>query len=486
MRRFLLILGVFMAVAVSASFAEDKKGYVQVECEPGVKIFLDDEFKGTTNADEGGLIIQDIPVGNHMLKAVKEGFSPQEKSVSIKSGEVLRYKVDQFVPKIRIEEKGDEGAGTVSAKTGVLVINSLPIDCTVHCPALGLDKYAKKKDMLQLSDVPEGSYEMSFSWKDKQLKHVAQVKGGLTVRLMANFIKGAVEETVEKTVEKPVEKPSENVPEDSTASSAEFKSPAFEKVGKNTQGYMEYRHKQTGMVFVLLPGGTFKMGNDGGEQNERPVHEVQLDGFLIAKYEVTQAIWTKVMGNNSSNCKGDDNPVEQVSWNDCQEFCKKTGLRLPTEAEWEYACRAGTTTKYYWGDDAARLGKYAWIGDNSGDKPIDAAKIWKDVNGDVTKYAQALKDNNCRTHPVGRKQPNCFGLFDMSGNVGEWCGDWYGGYAAGFQDNPTGPGSGEYRVVRWGCWYSLADHCQSSYRYYYDPAVRYYGVGFRCVQDLTK
>jgi formylglycine-generating enzyme required for sulfatase activity len=436
------------SVGLSVSFAQEKKGYIQVECEAGVKMFLDDEFKGTTNADEGGLIIQDIPAGSHKLKAVKEGFSPQEKS----------YKVDQFVPKIRIEEKGDEGAGTVSAKTGVLVIKSLPIDCTVHCPALGLDTYAKTKDMLQLSDVPEGAYDLSFRWKDKQLWRRVQVKGGFTLKLMANFIKGAVEETVEKTVEKPVEKPSENVPEDSTASSAEFKSPAFEKVGKNTQGYMEYKHKQTGMVFVLLPGGTFKMGTDNGNACEKPVHEVNVDGFLISKYEMTQGVWKKIMVNNPSNFKDDGNPVEQVSWDDCREFCRKAGLRLPTEAEWEYACRAGTTTEYYWGDEP------------------NSDYMWYDGNSEK------------KVHPVGQKKPNGFGLYDMSGNVYEWCADRGDGdyYKNSPHDNPTGSVNGKDRVIRGGSAGGNSSDCRSSYRGADPPSYLLNSLGFRCVQDSTK
>ncbi|MEK7450052.1 MAG: formylglycine-generating enzyme family protein [Planctomycetota bacterium] len=146
------------------------------------------------------------------------------------------------------------------------------------------------------------------------------------------------------------------------------------------------------------------MGSNDGENDEKPIHEVALNSFLISKYEVTQGQWQKIMNNNPSNFKGDNNPVEQVSWDDCQEFCKrsetesasggKTGLRLPTEAEWEYAARAGTTTKYYWGDSIND--DYLW--DNS----------------------------NLGTHPVGQKKPNGFGLYDMLGNVWEWCQDWYG------------------------------------------------------------
>jgi formylglycine-generating enzyme required for sulfatase activity len=234
-------------------------------------------------------------------------------------------------------------------------------------------------------------------------------------------------------------------------------------IGKNAQGYEEYRHEKTGMVFVKVPGGTFKMGSDTREADEKPVHEVKLDGFLIAKYEVTQAVWLKVMrseaesrpgagGKNRSNFKGDDLPVENVSWNDCEEFCEKTGLRLPTEAEWEYACRAGTDTKYYWGDEPG--GDYMWYSQNSEEM----------------------------THPVGQKKPNGFGLYDVSGNVWEWCEDWYGAdyYQNSPHDNPKGPDNGECRVLRGVSWYRIVNNCRSSNRSRNGPAYWNNLFGFRC------
>ncbi len=171
----------------------------------------------------------------------------------------------------------------------------------------------------------------------------------------------------------------------------------FESLGRNEQGYPEYRHRPTGIVFVALPRGTFDMGSPETESgrggNEGPVHKVRLSPFLIAKYEVSQAEWKKVMGDNPSAFKDDTLLVEQVSWDDCQEFCTKTGLSLPTEAQWEYACRAGTSGPFA---GTGNLDDMGWHRKNSGGR---------------------------RTHPVGEKKPNQFGLHDMHGNVWEWCED---------------------------------------------------------------
>ena len=199
--------------------------------------------------------------------------------------------------------------------------------------------------------------------------------------------------------------------------------------------------------------------------DEMPAHQVRLSAFSIGKHEVTQAQWMSVMGGkNPSSFKGDDLPVEQVSWNDAVEFCKqlsaKTGynFRLPTEAEWEYACRAGTNTEYSFGDDEKQLGEYAWYNGNSGDK----------------------------THPVGTRKQNPFGLFDMHGNVWEWCSDWYGeNYynqlsKQGVAVNPQGPATGKQRVVRGGSWGSFVN-LRSAYRVRFSPGVINDLVGFRVV-----
>lgn len=212
---------------------------------------------------------------------------------------------------------------------------------------------------------------------------------------------------------------------------------------------------------VWVEGGTFRMGatsEQGSEiSDEKPVHSVTLSGYYIGKTEVTQALWQAVMGSNPSYFEGDDLPVEQVSWDDCQEFIRKlnslTGqnFRLPTEAEWEFACRGGNNSRGYKYSGSNYIDNVAWYDGNSGDK----------------------------THPVATKSPNELGIYDMSGNVWEWCADWYGDYSSGRQTNPKGPYGGSYRVHRGGSWINYARYCRSSNRNIHYPTYRNNRLGLR-------
>ncbi len=215
---------------------------------------------------------------------------------------------------------------------------------------------------------------------------------------------------------------------------------------------------------VYVEGGTFVMGatsEQGSEadNDEKPTHSVTLSSYYIGKYEVTQAEWRAVMGSNPSYFKGDNLPVENVSWNDCQEFIRKlnslTGknFRLPTEAEWEFAARGGNNSRGYKYSGSNDIGSVAWYDGNSGSK----------------------------THPVGQKSPNELGLYDMSGNVWAWCQDWYGSYSSSSQTNPTGPNSGSYRVNRGGGWDYLAGRCRVSNRDICTPGLSAAFLGLRLV-----
>ena len=221
------------------------------------------------------------------------------------------------------------------------------------------------------------------------------------------------------------------------------------------------------LELVWIPEGSFMMGSLDSEfgrvSDEGPLHEVIFSrGFWLGKYEVTQGQWEAVMGYNPSRFKGTDRPVENVSWEAVQQFIGALNqaegraiYRLPTEAEWEYACRAGTTTRYSFGNDERELGEYAWYAANSGGS----------------------------TQDVGLKKPNAWGLYDMHGNVWEWSHHWYGDYAAESQTDPTGPAMGSLRVTRGGCW-SIADawRFRSAYRSKVAPAEHYANLGFRLMR----
>jgi formylglycine-generating enzyme required for sulfatase activity len=216
------------------------------------------------------------------------------------------------------------------------------------------------------------------------------------------------------------------------------------------------------LEMVSLPAGKFTMGSSESN-DEKPQHQVKVNSFAIGKYPVTQAQYQAVMGTNPSHFKNNpQNPVEQVSWNDAKAFCQKlsqiTGktYRLPTEAEWEYACRAGTTTRYYFGDNDNQLGDYAWYRGNS----------------------------NRTTHPVGQKKPNGWGLYDMSGNVWEWCEDnWHDSYA-GAPDDGTAwidndNRSQSKKCLRGGSWGSSPNFCRSAVRVRNFPDILGSNHGFR-------
>ncbi len=226
-----------------------------------------------------------------------------------------------------------------------------------------------------------------------------------------------------------------------------------------------------GMKFAYIPPGTFQMGSpasEAGRGKDETQHQVTLTrGFLIQTTPVTQAQWQAVMGTGITEQRnkeipswplfgtGDDYPMYYISRDEAQEYCRKLSAmegkhyRLPTEAQWEYACRAGSTSRYYFGDNENQLGKYGWYSGNSGNQ----------------------------THPVGQKKPNAWGLYDMSGNVCQWCSDWY-------RDYPAGAATGQFFVLRGGSWRDGPEGCRSACRFGYSPGTRDGGVGFRVVLDL--
>lgn len=240
-------------------------------------------------------------------------------------------------------------------------------------------------------------------------------------------------------------------------------------------GLRYWTSPSTGMDFVYIAPGTFMMGSpesEHGRGDDETQHEVTITkGFWLGITEVTQGQWKEVMGSNPSEFKGRNRPVEQVSWDDCQAFliklCEKEGVppgtyRLPTEAQWEYACRAGTTGSY-----AGNLEEMAWYDKNPAFRRMDLHDLWK---ADWSKGFPPFFLDRQSTSLVGRKKANAWGLYDMHGNVWEWCGDyWFAGYPVGTAVDPIGPDSGSDRVIRGGGWYDCAGFCRSAERGGYDP-----------------
>lgn len=255
------------------------------------------------------------------------------------------------------------------------------------------------------------------------------------------------------------------------APSVQFQQPQ-QPYQSGPQNYVE-QHLGLNMEMVYVEGGTFQMGatseQSGHDSDEVPVHSVTLDSYYIAATEVTQAQWQAVMGSTihqqasktgyQVRSVGSDYPMYYVSWEDAQAFCRElsniTGKTycLPTEAQWEYAARGGNKSRTNQYAGSFSVDAVAWYESNSGSSP----------------------------HPVGKLRPNELGLYDMSGNLMEWCSDWYGSYPSSSQFNPVGPSSGSYRVLRGGGWYNSAGACRVAYRYSNSPSSRYDHYGFRVV-----
>ena len=228
-------------------------------------------------------------------------------------------------------------------------------------------------------------------------------------------------------------------------------------------------------AFVYIPAGTFHMGSpdhEPGRKSDERLFEVTLtERFFIQVTPVTQGQWKAVMGSNPSHFSegGDDLPVEGVTWFQVQDFIKKLNsqgdgvYRLPTEAEWECACRAGSASAFADGD---------------------ITELFCNLDPNLDSMGWYCGNSGRKSRPVGRKNPNAWGLYDMHGNVSEWCQDWYGEYPAEPKENPRGPSSGTGRIVRGGSWFSNAKNCRSACRFYWPPNSNADFIGFRLVREI--
>ena len=377
----------------------------------GARVLVDGRLVGETPLGDVS-----VSPGTHRLRVEAAGYDAYEKRMDVESGRAVSLYVDL------------SKAGPVKAR---LFVETTPEDARVRILNIGPAFYPGM-------DLDPGRY------------HVEVSADGFETEKRWVSLSAGEDENISIRLE-PVK----------------VAAPAPAPVSRQPQGAFA---NNLGMKFVFIKPGSFMMGSAlspsevvsryGGEEkyykNEHPQHRVTLSkGYYLQATEVTQGQWERVMGSKPSrfsNC-GSNCPVEKVSWEDCQQFILKLNgmegtrkYRLPTEAEWEYGARAGTTGAY-----AGDLDGMGWYDKNSGNK----------------------------THGVGGKAPNAWGLYDMHGNVYEWCQDWYGDYPSGSVTDPTGPSTGSYRVIRGGCWLDLAGCCRSAIRYRLEPGDRNGGLGFR-------
>ena len=388
---------------------------VSITCPtPAVSLYVDKKAVG--NSPWSGSLKE----GMHLLEARKSGYRSQQKTIQLAQ-----------------QQKLDVTFGELVAIQGNLSVNYKPF---------GADVYVDGKKLGQSPRVFNGLLVGN---------HQVEVRkdGYATDRKTISISEGQTASITGTLASNAVASSSSNTLGYSSASSSMSS-------GSNTISIPVKNGISIEMVKV--EAGTFMMGATSEQKypydDEKPVHQVTLtNDYYMGKYEVTQALWEAVMGSNPSYFKGDNLPVETVSWNDCQEFISKlnslTGRKffLPTEAEWEYAARGGKKSRSYQYSGSSNISDVAWYNGNSGSK----------------------------THPVGTKQANELGIYDMSGNVWEWCWDWYGSYSSSSQTNPTGADSGSSSVRRGGGWYDDARGCRLSHRHHFTPDDRYYNLGLR-------
>ena len=425
----------------------------------GADIYVDEEYKGKEKWSGR------LPDGAHIFEARKENHKKSVKTVNLVLGKNEAIALDAPTP-----------------INGEIDINTTPMGASIY-----IDGKHYGETPNYISDILIGSHELKLTKQGcSEIKKTITIKEGETLSVNEKLQTG-------KEISISTDQYGDKIyvdgnyvgisPITSTLSygthiiKAERNGKTVSKTinvvqsGGDSSVKLTFFGNQTftvnGVSFTMIAveGGTFQMGATSeqgsvAESDEKPVHSVTLSDYYIGETEVTQELWIAVMGNNPSHYSGNPKrPVERVSWNDCQEFVKKlnqlTGknFRLPTEAEWEYAARGGKKSLGY---------KYSG----------------SDIAGVVARYEG---NSGSKTHDVKTKQANELGIYDMSGNVWEWCQDWYGDYSSSSQTNPIGPSSGSDRVLRGGGWDSDARGCRVSYRNPYNPDYRYFSIGFRLV-----
>jgi len=436
-----------ITIKLDATFAE-----ININCQPSsTRIKIDGANEGT------GSYSGNLGAGIHTAELSKEGYTSQKVTFTVVAGQAQQLDY------------------TLIAKTGNIAINSKPLQADIYLNG----ENTNKKSPSILRKLKVGNYKI-------ELKKEGFAASSQTITVSENKTANAdfsLQSGLEVTINSQPQGATLYINGQSKGKCPQTLSLNFGNHNIKLSGIA--KHKETAHTiniqqggktnynlslnseapegFVFVKGGTFQMGNldktvtNGGD--ERPIHSVTVSDFYIGKYEVTQKQWEEVMYRNKSSFKGDNLPVEKVSWNDIQKFIKKlnkkTGktYRLPTEAEWEFAARGGTNSKGYKYAGSNNIDDVAWYSSNSGSK----------------------------THKVGTKQANELGIYDMSGNVWEWCSDWYGSsyYKNSPSNNPQGATSGSNRVYRGGGWSCSASYCRVANRRSSSPTNRISNLGFR-------
>ena len=448
-------------------------GYINVSTTPeqGAKVFVNGEYLGLSPIKSDKL-----KSGSHTVMVMKDMFKMTEKSFVVNDGQTTNATLNMSSNFVNVtintdadsdiyvdEEYKAKGRWTGRLSDGLHNFEARKQNHRTTKKSLDLVLGEKQTITLEAPKPINGSLDVNSSPMSAEI-YIDGKHYGQTPNYINEILIGTHELKLEKQGCTPITK-TISIKEGETLSVSEKlvsqqTTDNRQQASGNAGGNETFTVNGVSFTMIKVEGGTFQMGatsEQGSDaySDEKPVHSVTLSDYYIGETEVTQELWEAVMGSNPSWFKGSQKPVEQVSWNDCKEFITKlnrlTGknFRLPTEAEWEYAARGGNESQGYKYSGSNTIDNVAWYGGNSG------------------------------THNVKTKSPNELGIYDMSGNVWEWCEDRYGDYSSGSQTNPTGPSTGSSRVSRGGSWYYDAGGCRVSIRFNYDPGHRSNYLGLR-------